>query len=116
VWLMPNMYHVDSSGNLAPGCRAVEALKLLYTLHDLFGNAIYARERLRQDAVASKVVKPAAERFPPSQEQIRENRVAFARAEGRAQELRQAERNYVRQHGTKAYDKLVREMVEGVLP
>ena len=115
IWLMPNIYHVGSAGNLAPGCRAVEALKMLYTLNHLFSNAIYARERLRQNPVASHTVE-ARQSSPSSQEQLREYRVAFARAQEKEQELRRVEFEYVKQHGSKAYEAIVREMIDGVLP
>src|SRR5262249_53305324 len=115
LWLMPNVYHVDSSGNLAPGCRAVEALKMLHTLNELFSNAISARERLRQGPLTSRTVetRPTS---GLSQGQIRERRIAFARAQEKEQQLRRVELEYVKQHGNKAYEAIVREMIDGVLP
>ena len=88
---------------------------MLYTLNPLFSNAIYARERLRQNPVASHTVE-ARQSSPSSQEQLREYRVAFARAQEKEQELRRVEFEYVKQHGSKAYEAIVREMIDGVLP
>jgi hypothetical protein len=116
IWMMPNAYHVDASGKLAPGCRAVESLKLLYTVNDLFTNVIYARERPRQGSTPSNIGEIVHQSSGPSAAQIRENRGLLTRGQQREQELRQIELNYVNQHGTRAYEKIVREMIEEVLP
>jgi hypothetical protein len=114
IWTMPNVYHVDSNGNLAPGCRAVEALKLLYTLNELFTNVFYAREHVRQGPDGANIERTL--RSVPSEAQIRENRATVARGWQREQELRQIKFIYAKQHGAKAYEELVRQMIEGVLP
>ena len=52
---------VDKDGKVAEGCRAVEALRVIYDLDRMFDNLRSARERLRKGIVASDAIKKILE-------------------------------------------------------
>lgn len=106
IWAMPDIYHVDSNGKAASGCRTVEAMKLLYNLHAQFANVIYARERIENP-------RPTEE---ASGQWFVEARLMLAQGHTYEQELRQMEANYAKKHGTSAYEKLERQMFERLVP
>src|SRR5436853_16434 len=47
IWTMPNLYALGPNGKVAYGCRALEAIRVIHDLEDLFQNLRGARERLR---------------------------------------------------------------------
>lgn len=106
IWGMPDIYHVDPEGKAASGCRAVEAMKLLYNLDAQFANVIYARERIEHPRPTEEA---SAQRFV-------EARLMLAQGHTYEQELRQIEADYTKKHGTSAYQKLMRQMFERLLP
>lgn len=116
LWSMPNIYHVDSAGKLASGCRPVEALKLLYGLHSSSGNIIYARQREEKNLLASALSEQPPATQQALQERIVETQLRLAKAQEYDQQLRQLRDAYIRRRGNSAYQKLVRAMFESVLP
>src|SRR5260370_1384844 len=46
AWTMPNIFAIGGDGKVAEGCRAVEALRILYDLDRSFDNLRSARERI----------------------------------------------------------------------
>jgi len=61
IWTMPNIYPVRSDGKVADACRAVDALRLIFEMHNLFENVGLARERLEKGIVFSDQVNRAQE-------------------------------------------------------
>lgn len=57
VWTAPNVYALGPDGKVADGCRAIEAVRVIYDLDDLFQNLRGARDRVRRSIVPSEVVK-----------------------------------------------------------
>src|SRR5713226_692552 len=57
AWTMPNIFAVGGDGKVAQGCRAVEAIRVIYDLDRVFDNLRSARERLRKGIVASDAIK-----------------------------------------------------------
>ena len=56
-WTMPNAFAVGSEGKVADGCRALEAVRIMHDLEQLFQNLSSARERLRKGIVLSDELK-----------------------------------------------------------
>jgi hypothetical protein len=56
IWTMPNLYAAGSDGKVANGCRAFEALRVVYDLSNMFWNVRAARERLQKGIVASNQI------------------------------------------------------------
>jgi hypothetical protein len=94
AWTMPNIFAVGADGKVAEGCRALEALRVLHDLDQLFDNLRGARERLRQGIVASDAIKK-------SQENTKANQKTTARLIARVDTnpLWPAEYRYVSEHG-----------------
>lgn len=55
IWTMPNGYALGSDGKVAEGCRALEAIRVIHDLEDLFQNLRGARDRLRRCARTRQV-------------------------------------------------------------
>jgi hypothetical protein len=53
VWTMPNPFALGADGKVADGCRAVETVRIMHDLDQLFQNLTSARERLREGIVPS---------------------------------------------------------------
>lgn len=62
-WTIPQIYATDPDGKLAPGCRAMEALRLLYDMHRIFGNLLLTRERMRKGILLSDSLNSLMEHF-----------------------------------------------------
>src|SRR5580700_7191757 len=102
IWTMPNVYALGPGGKVADGCRAVEALRVIHDLDDLFQNLRGARDRLRRGIVVSEEVKKRLGHATPQP-----HSTARIEAHVDANPLRPAERRYVQEHGSVAYDQLL---------
>jgi hypothetical protein len=111
AWTMPNIFAVGLDAKVAEGCRAVEAIRVIYDLDHLFDNLRSARGRLRKGVVASDAIKK-------SLENANANQKTTARLEARidTNPLRPAENRYVRQHGADHFNQLVEMLFEELFP
>ena len=57
IWTMPNVYALGSDGKVADSCRALDAIRVIHDLEDLFQNLRGARDRLQKGIVPSEEVK-----------------------------------------------------------
>jgi hypothetical protein len=57
IWTMPNAFALGADGKVADGCRAVEAVRVMHDLDQLFQNLIGARERLRKGVIPSDEIE-----------------------------------------------------------
>src|SRR5882762_4141899 len=53
LWMIPGIYALDSTGNVAAGCRAIEALKVLHDMENSFISVKSARERVQKGVLVS---------------------------------------------------------------
>lgn len=111
AWTMPNIFAVGADGKVAEGCRAVEALRVIYDLDQLFDNLRGARERLRNGVVASDAIKKSLENTKP-------NPKTTARLTARVDSnpLRPAEYRYVSEHGAEHLNRVVEMLFEELFP
>jgi hypothetical protein len=111
IWTMPNVYALGSDGKVADGCRAVEALRVIHDLEGLFQNLRGARDRLRRGIVPSEEIRRRVG-DPNAQPQ------STARLEAHADTnpVRPAERRYVQEHGSEAYDQLLARLFDELFP
>lgn len=115
IWTMPNVYATDANGQLANGCRAVEALKIIHDMHDTFMNVRIARQRVQKGVLASEDFKerslnpaqPLKPMFAP--EEIRA-------LSTRSDLIRPAAYHYQEQHGERAYQQLLRRLFAELFP
>jgi hypothetical protein len=111
AWTMPNIFAVGEDGKVAEGCRAVEALRVIHDLDQLFDNLRGARERLRRGIVASDAIKK-------SLENTKANQKTTARLTARVDTnpLRSAEYRYVHEHGADRLNQVVAMLFEELFP
>lgn len=104
VWTMPNIYARRDDGELAEGCRAIEALLLVHMMHDVFDNILSARKRLQ---VASRAEDSTNITHPrPSSQQQSAARFDLHTT---ADPVRAAEEQYVREHGQPQLNSLIQK-------
>jgi hypothetical protein len=108
IWTIPNVYAVGSNGKVANGCRAFDALRVLFEMHNLFENLRRSRENLAKGIVLSDQLK-----FPR-----RNNTKRTARAELRVSTnpIRSAESLYIREHGSQRFDELLQRLFDQLFP
>ena len=111
IWTMPNIYALGSDSKVVDGCRAIEAVRVIHDLDDLFQNLRGARDRLQRGIVPSEEVKKRVE-DPNAQ------RHSTARIEAHVDTnpIRPAERRYVQEHGSEAYDQLLARLFDELFP
>jgi hypothetical protein len=111
IWTMPNVFALGPDGKVADGCRAVEAIRVIHDLEDLFQNLRGARDRLQKGIIPSDEVKKRA--GDPS---AQPRGTARVEAHFDTNPLRPAEQRYVQEHGAVAYDQLVVRLFEELFP
>jgi hypothetical protein len=122
VWTMPNIYARGGEGELAEGCRALEALKLIDEMHERFGNLLVARERLAKGLPAPDLAKSVASdstQKPLSLAAPAQGRLVASSHLGISAHpdlIRPAVYRYQQEHGDKAYDQLLRRLFDDLFP
>jgi hypothetical protein len=111
AWTMPNIFAIGVDGKVAEGCRAVEALRVIHDLDDLFDNLRGARERLRKGIVASDAMNKSLENTKASQ--VTTGRLVVLTD---TNPLRAAEYKYVREHGADHLNQLVEMLFDELFP
>jgi hypothetical protein len=111
IWTMPNVYALGSDGKVADGCRALEAIRVIHDLEDLFQNLRGARDRLQKGIVPSEEIKRRAGDPNPHPH-------SNARLEAHADTnpIRPAEQRYVQEHGPVAYALLLGRLFDELFP
>ena len=110
IWTMPNIYAVGQDGKVSDGCRAIEAIRVIYDL-DRFQNLRSARERVKKGILASEQVK---DRSADSTRKPQGGVLLAAHAEDNP--VSSAERHYLQDHGSIAYDQLLIRLFDELLP
>lgn len=111
VWTMPNIYALRPDGKVADGCRAVEVLRVIHDLDGLFQNLRGACDRVRRGIVVSEEVKKRADGL-----NARPQTTARLVAHADANPIRPAEQRYVQEHGSQAYQQLLRRLFDELFP
>jgi hypothetical protein len=110
IWTMPNIYTVAADSKIADTCRAIEAIRVIYDL-DGFQNLRSARDRVRKGVLVSESVK---NRLAGSAPQTTGRVLLTARAEDNP--VRSAERRYLQEHSSLAYDQLLKRLFDELFP
>jgi len=66
IWLVPSIYAARPDGKLAVGCRAIEAIRVLWDLANMPDNLKTARDRVQKGLLASEELAQAERRPEPS--------------------------------------------------
>jgi hypothetical protein len=111
IWTMPNGYALGSDGKVAEGCRALEAIRVMHDLEDLFQNLRVTRDRLRRGIVPSEEIKKrVGEPNPQLHGTVR------LEAHADTNPTHPAEQRYVQEHGSGAYAQLLVRLFDELFP
>jgi hypothetical protein len=111
IWTMPNVYALGSDGKVADGCRAIEAVRVIHDLEDLFQNLRGARDRLRTGIAPSEEVKKRV-----GDTSTRPQGTTRLEAHADTNPIRPAESRYVQEHGSAAYAQLLARLFDELFP
>lgn len=106
IWTAPQLYAVTPDGNLAQGCRAIEALRILHDIGNIFDNVLAARKRL-QEHISTASWRGSLDRVTVS---------CSVRLRVTTDLMRASETRYIHAHGTDAYYALIDRMVNTLFP
>jgi hypothetical protein len=111
IWMVPNIYAVGTDGKVADGCRAIEAIRVIYELDRFPQNLRSARDRIRRGVLASDQVKNHTAGLAPPKA-----RGVLVAAHPDENLVRSAEQRYLQEHGSLAYDQLLKQLFEELFP
>jgi hypothetical protein len=115
LWTMPDVNAVDEDGKVANGCRAVEALKIIYQLHEFYQNLLSARERVKKGVLISDL---AAQRQREQSTDSQPKPVVRAelRVVANQNPVRLAANRYQQEHGEDADQQLLKRLFNELFP
>jgi hypothetical protein len=119
LWTMPSIYALDADGKVASGCRALEALKIIHDMHDLFGTVRGARERVQKGVLVSDLYKQREENGAPSARSFvaRSSFVAVGlHATSDVNSMQPFAYRYQQAHGERAYQQLLKRLFAELFP
>jgi hypothetical protein len=111
IWTMPNIFAVDATGEIAEGCRGVEALRIIYDLDMMFGNLRSARKRIREGVVLSEEIKKGDQENGTSPKGTA--RVVVGSSDN---PMRPAEYNHIRQYGAESFGLVLVRLFDKLFP
>ena len=112
IWTMPNVVAVGADGKVANGCRALEAIRLIYLMDNLFENVCRARKRVQEGIVVSDEM---AQRANASAHTSRTTTMLVA-SPADANPIRPAERRYIRERGSESFNRLLGKLFAELFP
>jgi hypothetical protein len=107
---MPNIYAGGGDGKVADACRAIEAIRVISDLYRFPQNLRSARDRVKRGVLVSEQVKNRPADASPQ----RKGGVLLAAHEENP--IRSAERRYLQEHGSLAYDQLLKRLFDKLFP
>ena len=114
IWTMPNIYALDADGKVASDCRAVEALKIIHDMHDMFQNVRFARQRVQKGVLPSEAFQQR--QLNPAQPA----KAMFSSGGLLATSIRNpippAVYRFQQEHGERAYQQLLRRLFAELFP
>jgi hypothetical protein len=111
IWTVPGLYALGPDGKVADGCRAIEAVRVLYDLDALFQNLRGARDRVQRKVVPSdELGKRVAD---PNQHA---RWITRLEVRNDINPVGPAERRYVQEHGSPAYAQLLAGLFDELFP
>jgi hypothetical protein len=119
IWIVPNIYAIGPEGKVADGCRAIEALRVLWDIQSEPGNLNSVRLQVGKGVTFSEEMRQAAKMASAGQGQAPSGR-GEARMEVRLEVISNpvdaAERRYVKEHGMIAFDRAVEGLLSDLFP
>ncbi|HXY02091.1 MAG TPA: hypothetical protein VEI49_00870 [Terriglobales bacterium] len=109
IWTVPNIYAVGDGGKVADGCRAIEAIRVIYDLYR-FQNLQGARDRVKRGVLVSDLLKNVSDKTPGH---------VVARLEAHppyVNPVESAERSYLEEYGAVEYEQLMKSLFDRLFP
>ena len=114
IWTMPNIYALGADGKVASGCRALEALKIIHDMHDIFPVVLSARARVRKGVLVSDLIKNREEHLTPVGKSVLT--VGGLHATIGFNSVEPFAYRYQQDHGEHAYQQLLRRLFAELFP
>lgn len=114
IWSMPNIYAVDAEGKVASGCRALEALKIIHDMHNMFMLVRGARARVQKEVLLSDLIKQREENPPPLARPV--FTAGVLQATPAVNSIQPFAHRYQQEHGERAYQQLLRRLFAELFP
>lgn len=111
IWTMPDVFALGPDGKVADGFRALDAIRVIHDLHDLFQNLRGARDRLQKGIVPSEEIKKRV-----GDPNARPHGSVRLEAHADTNPVRPAEQRYVQEHGSAAYAHLLARLFDELFP
>jgi hypothetical protein len=113
IWTIPNVSAIGSDGKVADGCRALEAVRLIFDMDNNFENVRRARERVQKGVIVSDEIKKRLE-SPPQGERTMTS--ASLQVSTITNPLHPAEQRYIRDHSFAAFNQLLERLYNRLFP
>ncbi|HEX5283466.1 MAG TPA: hypothetical protein VFW30_05050 [Bryocella sp.] len=107
-WNLPSIFATQRDGTLAPACRVVESLRILWDLANMPDNLRGARERVSKGTLTSDLFK---------QRRLSSSSVSggYLIARAKSNPVQAAESQYISDHGIAAFSNTVETMLDSLL-
>jgi hypothetical protein len=109
IWTVPNIYAVGPDGKVANGCRALEALNILWQLANQPGLLPGTRELIKKGQLWSDMYKSPSK--PPAPEPVK-GFVTFSSRIAPPNPVQQAALQYMNDHGAHALNSAIKGLLE----
>lgn len=109
-WSLPSIFATEFDGTLAPACRVVESLRILWDLANFPDNLHGARERVAKGMLTSDLFKQA-QRRPPSSSVGG----GYLIARAKVNPVETAKRQYIDDHGITSFSNTIETMLDSLL-
>ena len=109
IWTVPSIYAVGDDGKVAEGCRAIEAIRVIYDLYRLPQNLQGARDRVKRGVLVSDLVKNVSDSTP-------RHGVVRLDVHTYVNPVEDAERHYLQEHGPVEYEHLMKRQFDELFP
>lgn len=106
-WSVPSIFATEPDGTLAPACRVVESLRILWDLANMPENLRAARDRASKGILTSDLLKQAQQKPPSSGVRNR----AYVSVSVRNNPVEDAATQYIRENGIAAFTNIVQTML-----
>jgi hypothetical protein len=116
IWTMPNIYAVGPNGEVADGCRAVETLRILGDITNLFENLRAARTRIQKGIVVSDQFQRPQEGSASAAPASTEDHFELKAGPAPENPVQTAAVLYVREHGIASLSERVDELLSALFP
>jgi hypothetical protein len=111
MWTMPNIYALGPDGKVANGCRALEAVLVVWRMANYYEEIGAARNRVKLGIVESDLFRKQEKKPVTGRVQTE---VRFST--GSENTIESAERRYVSEHGMADFSRVVVEMMRNLFP